>query len=89
MKKLIILSIFTLSTSFLMAQYATKTREGNYVAVNKNLVVKSVDTSSINTHKTFTDFDGTVYTVYKTEIYKLYINKISENGKIERVYLKL
>ncbi len=71
-------------TSF--SQNATKTADGNFLALSKP---KSDSSTGTPTGKTFTDTKGTKYPVFESAKGKLYYKRTSKTGTEYKVYLKV
>ena len=85
MKRIIILTAFLGLFFGLNAQTVQKTKDGNYIAV----VASKMAEKPKDTGKTFTDAKGNVYPVFISKGGKLFVVRISKNGKEYKQYLKL
>jgi len=81
-----LLTILCLMLTFaLSAQTATKTKDGNYIATQK----QDTATTGKPTGKTFTDKSGKVYPLFISKNGKLYYTRVSKAGNTYKAYLKV
>lgn len=85
MKKIIISSLFLLSSFALYSQTVKQDSKGNYYQVKTD----SIKTTAKPTGKTFTDSKGTVYPVMVSKNGKLFIVRTSKKGNRYNQYLSL
>jgi len=81
---LVALAMFADSTFAQSKPNAKVDQTGNYVQVKQ-----PVDTTGVNTGKTYTTSSGLVYPVKVSNNGKLFIIRISKNGKTYKQYLKV
>jgi len=87
MKKIITALLLLCLTTGIKAQNATRTKEGNFIAITTTPKAKD---AGKNTGKTFTDNTGKKYPVFESAKGKLYYIRTSKTTATEyKVYLKL